>query len=158
MDNTVYIGGVPLSYDVIEEFTNMNKFNNLLNKIAKDFTVIKCISIDTNEEQPFKSRQLYNFCTKALKTYIKFRLELMQNEKIQKIETTAIELAVKAGISYAESKFGVDIPDKSEDYIKQIIVEVAEAINRQRIDIFTYGLQWATYNLEKDSSSNETNS
>ena len=149
MNNTVYISGVPLSYDDIEEFTNMNKFNSLLNKIAKDFTVMRCISIDTNEEQPFKSRQLYNFCTKALKTYIKFRLELMQNEKVQKIEATAIELAVKAGISYAESKFGVDIPDKSEDYIKQLVVEVAGAINQQRIDIFTYGLQWATDDLSK---------
>ena len=149
MNNTVYIGGVPLSYDNIEEFTNMNKFNNLLNKIVKDFTVMRCISVDTNEEQPFKSRQLYNFCTKALKTYIKFRLELMQNEKVQKIEATAIELAVKAGISYAESKFGVDIPDESEEYIKKVAVDVAGAINQQRIDIFTYGLQWATDALSK---------
>lgn len=149
MNEVVYIGGVPLSYDDIEEFTNMNKFNNLLNKIVKDFTVMRCIAIDTNEEQPFKSRQLYNFCTKALKTYIKFRLELMQNEKVQEIEATAIELAVKAGISYAESKFGVDIPDKSEEYIKQIVVEVAEAINQQRIDVFTCGLTWATVALSK---------
>ena len=149
MNEVVYVGGVPLSYNDIEEFTNMNKFNNLLNKIVKDFTVMRCISVGTNEEQPFKSRQLYNFCTKALKTYIKFRLELMQNEKVQKIEATAIELAVKAGISYAENKFGVDIPDKSEEYIKQIVVEVAEAINRQRINIFTYGLQWATEDLSK---------
>lgn len=149
MSNTIYIGGVPLSYDDIEEFTNMDKFNSLLNKVVKDFTVMRCISVDTNEEQLFKSRQLYNFCTKALKTYIKFRLELMQNEKVQKIEATAIELAVKAGISYAESKFGVDVPSQSEEEIKKVAVDVAGAINRQRIDIFTYGLTWATRDLSK---------
>lgn len=127
----------------------INKLSSLLNKIVKDFTVMKCIAIDTNEKQPFKSRQLYNFCTKALKTYIKFRLELMQNEKVQKIEAAAIKLAVKAGISYAESKLGVDIPDQGEEQIQQIAVEVAAAINQQRIDIFTYGLQWATDDLSK---------
>ena len=135
----------------------INKLNNLLNKIVKDFTVMKCIAIDTNEKQSFKSRQLYNFCTKALKTYIKFRLELMQNEKVHKIEVAAIELAVKAGIKYAESKFGVSIPEQGEEQIQQMAVDVAKAINERRIDLFLYGLEYATHRIEKDSTSNENN-
>lgn len=149
MNEVIYIGGIPLSYDGIEEFTNMNKYNNLLNKVAKDFAVLRWIAVDTHIKQPFENRQLYNFCTKALKTYIKFRLELMKNDKVQQVEAKAVEYAVKVGMKYAESKFGIDIPDKSEEYIQTVTLQVANAINQQRIDMFTYGLEWATDALSK---------
>lgn len=131
---------------------------NKLKQTIKDFTVIICIGLDKNNVQQFSNRTLFNFCNKALKNYIKFRLSLMQNETVQNIELEILEAGVKAGIKYAESKFGVDIPDQGEEQIQQMVVDVAKAINERRIDLFLYGLEYATHNLEKDSSSNETNS
>lgn len=130
---------------------------NKLKRTIKDFTVIRCIGLDKNDVQQFSNRTLFNFCNKALKNYIKFRLSLMQNETVQIIEKEILEASVKAGIKYAENKFGVDIPDKGEEQIQEIVVDVAKAINERRIDLFLYGLEYATHNLEKDNSSNETN-
>lgn len=131
---------------------------NKLKQTIKDFTVMRCIGLDAKYIQKFSNRTLFNFCNKALKNYIKFRVSLMQNETIQNIEKEILEAGVKAGIKYAESKFGVDIPDQGEEQIQQIAVDVAKAINERRIDLFLSGLEYATHNLEKDSSSNETNS
>ena len=130
---------------------------NKLKQTIKDFTVIRCIGLDKNDVQQFSNRTLFNFCNKALKNYIKFRLSLMQIETVQIIEKEILEASVKAGIKYAENKFGVDIPDKGEEQIQEIVVDVAKAINERRIDLFLYGLEYATHNLEKDNSSNETN-
>lgn len=131
---------------------------NKLKQTIKDFTVMRCIILDKNDTQQFSNKTLFNFCNKALKNYIKFRLSLMKNETVQNIEKEILETSVKAGIKYAESKFGVDIPDKSEDYIKRMAVDVARAINERRIDFFLGGLEFATHMIEEDSSSNETNS
>lgn len=131
---------------------------NKLKQTIKDFTVMRCIGLDKNNVQQFSNRTLFNFCNKALKNYIKFRLSLMQNETVQYIEKEILEAGVKAGIKYAESKFGVNIPDHGKEQIQQIAVDIAKAINERRIDIFLCGLEYATHNLEKDSSSNETNS
>lgn len=130
---------------------------NKLKQTIKDFTVMRCIILDKNDTQQFSNKTLFNFCNKALKNYIKFRLSLMQNETVQNIEKEILEAGVKAGIKYAEIKFGVDIPDKSEDYTKRMAVDVARAINERRIDFFLCGLEFATHNLEKDSTSNENN-
>lgn len=130
---------------------------NKLKQTIKDFTVIRCIGIDKNNVQQFSNRTLFNFCSKALKNYIKFRLSLMQNETVQNIEKEILEASVKAGIKYAESKFGVDIPDQGEEQIQQIAVDVVKAINERRINLFLYGLEYATHNLEKDIASNEKN-
>lgn len=129
-----------------------------LKQTIKDFAVIRCIGLDKNNIQQFSNKTLFNFCNKALKNYIKFRLSLMKNETVQNIEKEILEAGVKAGIKYAESKFGVDIPDQGEEQIQQIAVDVAKAVNERRIDLFLYGLEYATHNLEKDSTSNETNS
>lgn len=131
---------------------------NKLKQTIKDFTVMRCIIIDKNNVQQFSDRTLFNFCNKALKNYIKFRLSLMQNETVQNIEIEILEAAVKAGIKYAESKFGVDIPDQSEEQIQRIAVDVAKEVNERRIDVFLYGLEYATHRITKDFSSNETNS
>ena len=131
---------------------------NKLKQTIKDFTVMKCIGLDKNDAQQFSNKTLFNFCNKALKNYIKFRLSIMQNETVQNIEKEILEAGVKAGIKYAESKFGVSIPEQGEEQIQQMAVDIARAINERRIDLFLYGLEYATHNLEKDSSSNETNS
>lgn len=131
---------------------------NKLKQTIKDFTVMRCISLDRNNVQQFSNKTLFNFCNKALKNYIKFRISLMQNETTRNIEKEIFEAGVKAGIKYAESKFGVNIPEQGEEQIQQMAVEIAKAINERRIDLFLYGLEYATHNLEKDSSSNETNS
>ncbi len=130
---------------------------NKLKQTIKDFTVMKCICLDKNNIQQFSNRTLFNFCNKALKNYIKFRLSLMQDETVQNIEKEILETGVKAGIKYAESKFGVDIPEQGEEQIQQIAVDVARLINERRIDLFLYGLEYATHNLEKDSTYNEKN-
>ena len=135
---------------------------NRLKQTIKDFTVMRCISLNTNDIQLISNKKLFNFCNKALKNYIKFRLSLMQNKTVQNIEKELVreilEAGVKAGIKYAENKFGVDIPDQSEEQIQQIAGEAVMYINERRIDFFLCGLEFATHNLEKDSTSNETNS
>lgn len=131
---------------------------NKLKQTIKDFTVMRCILLDKNDTQQFSNKTLFNFCNKALKNYIKFRISLMQNKTVRNIEKEILEAGVKAGIKYAESKFGVNIPEQGEEQIQKIAVDVAKAINERRIDLFLYGLEYATHNLEKDSSSNETNS
>lgn len=130
---------------------------NKLKQTIKDFAVMRCLINDKNDVQQFSNKKLFNFCNKALKNYIKFRISLMQNETIQNIEKEILEAGVKAGIKYAESKFGVDIPDQGEEKIQQLTVDIAKAINERRIDLFLYGLEYATHNLEKDISSNEKN-
>lgn len=130
---------------------------NKLKQTIKDFAVMRCISLDKNNVQQFSNRTLFNFCNKALKNYIKFRVSLMQNETVQNIEKEILEAGVKAGIKYAENKFGVDIPDQGEEQIQQMAVDVAKAINERRIDLFLCGLEYATHNLEKDNTSNENN-
>jgi ribosome recycling factor len=119
---------------------------------------MKCIGLDKNNVQQFSNKTLFNFCNKALKNYVKFRISLMQNKTVQNIEKEILEASVKAGIKYAESKFGVNIPEQGEEQIQQMAVDIAKAINERRIDLFLYGLEYATHNLEKDSASNETNS
>ena len=131
---------------------------NKLKQTIKDFAVMRCISLDKNDVQQFSNRTLFNFCNKALKNYIKFRISLMQNKTIRNIEKEIFVAGVKAGIKYAESKFRVNIPEQGEEQIQQMAVDIAKAINERRIDLLLYGLEYATYNLEKDSSSNETNS
>ena len=131
---------------------------NKLKQTIKDFTVMRCISLDRNNVQQLSNKTLFNFCNKALKNYIKFRISLMQNKTVQNIEKEILEAGVKAGIKYAESKFGVNIPEQGEEQIQKIAVDVAKAINERRIDLFLYGLEYATHNLEKDSSSHETKS
>jgi hypothetical protein len=128
-----------------------------LKQTIKDFTVMRCIDLDNIDVQQFSNRTLFNFCNKALKNYIKFRLSLMQNETVQNIELKILEASVKAGIKYAESKFGVDIPDQGEGRIQQMAVDIVRAINERRIDLFLYGLEYATRNLEKDNTSSESN-
>ena len=130
---------------------------NKLKQTIKDFTVMRCLLLDESLTQQFSNKTLFNFCNKALKNYIKFRLSLMQNETIQNIEKECLEAGVKAGIKYAESKFGVSIPEQGEEQIQQMAVDVAKAINERRIDLFLYGLEYATHRIEKDSTSNENN-
>lgn len=130
---------------------------NKLKQTIKDFTVMRCIILDKNDTQQFSNKTLFNFCNKALKNYIKFRLSLMKNETVQNIEKEILETSVKAGIKYAESKFGVSIPEQGEEQIQQMAVDVAKAINERRIDLFLYGLEYATHRIEKDSTSNENN-
>ena len=130
---------------------------NKLKQTIKDFTVMRCIILDKNDTQQFSNKTLFNFCNKALKNYIKFRLSLMENETVQNIEKEILETSVKAGIKYAESKFGVSIPEQGEEQIQQMAVDVAKAINERRIDLFLYGLEYATHRIEKDSTSNENN-
>lgn len=138
-----------------------------LKQTIKDFTVMRCIMLDKNDTQQFSNKTLFNFCNKALKNYIKFRLSLMQNVSVKSNEKgqvdmdalkEIVEAGVKAGIRYAESKLGVDIPGKSEDFIKQMGVDVARAINERKIGIFLCGLEFATHMIEEDGPSNETNS
>lgn len=128
---------------------------NKLKQTIKDFTVMRCIILDKSDTQQFSNKTLFNFCNKALKNYIKFRLSLMKNETVQNIEKEILETSVKAGIKYAESKLGVDIPDKSEDYIKRMAVDVAKAINERRVDFFLAGLEFATHMIEEDNTPNE---
>lgn len=130
---------------------------NKLKQTIKDFTVMRCIGLGKIDIQQFSNRTLFNFCNKALKNYIKFRLSLMQDETVQNIEKGVLEAGIKAGIKYAESKFGVDIPDQGEAQIQQMAVDVVRAINERRINLFLYGLEYATRNLEKDNTSNESN-
>lgn len=130
---------------------------NKLKQTIKDFTVMRCFLLDESLTQQFSNRTLFNFCNKALKNYIKFRLSLMQNETVQNIEKEILEAGVKAGIKYAESKFGVSIPEQGEEQIQQMAIDVAKAINERRIDLFLYGLEYATHRIEKDSTSNEKN-
>lgn len=131
---------------------------NKLKQTIKDFTVMRCIMLDKNDTQQFSNKTLFNFCNKALKNYIKFRLSLMKNETVQTIEKEILEAGVKAGIKYAESKFGVDIPDKGEEQIQRMAVDIARAINERRIGFLLFGLEFATHMIEEDGSSNETNS
>lgn len=131
---------------------------NKLKQTIKDFTVMRCLINDKNDVQQFSNKTLFNFCNKALKNYIKFRLSLMQNETIQNIEKEILEAGVKAGIKYAESKFGVNIQDQGGEQIQLMAVDAARAINERRIDVFLCGLEFATHMIEEDSSSNETNS
>ena len=130
---------------------------NRLKQTIKDFTVMICIGLDRNDVQPFTNTTLFNFCNRALKNYLNFRLSVMQNETVQNIEKEIIEAGVKAGIKFAESKFGVDIPDQGEEQIQQMAVDVARAINERRIDLFLCGLVYATHGIEKDNTSNENN-
>lgn len=128
---------------------------NKLKQTIKDFTVMRCIILDKSDTQQFSNKTLFNFCNKALKNYIKFRLSLMKNETVQNIEKEILEAGVKAGIKYAESKFGVDIPDQGEEQIQQIAVDVAKAVNERRIDLFLAGLEFATHMIEEDNTPNE---
>lgn len=130
---------------------------NKLKQTIKDFTVMRCIMLDKNDTQQFSNKTLFNFCNKALKNYIKFRLSLMQNETVQNIEKEILETSVKAGIRYAEIKLGVDIPDKGEEQIQQIAVDVARLIIERRIGLFLFGLGYATHKLGEDSTYNEKN-
>lgn len=130
---------------------------NKLKQTIKDLTVIRCIGLDKNNVQQFSNRTLFNFCNKALKNYIKFRISLMQNKTVQNIEKEILEAGVKAGIKYAESKFGVNIPEQGEEQIQKIAVDVAKEIDERIIDLFLYGLEYATHRIEKDSTSNENN-
>lgn len=128
-----------------------------LKQTIKDFTVMRCLLLDESLTQQFSNKTLFNFCNKALKNYIKFRLSLMQNETVQNIEKEILEAGVKAGIKYAESKFGVSIPEQGEEQIQQMAADVARAINERRIDYFLCGLEFATHMIEEDSTSNENN-
>lgn len=130
---------------------------NKLKQTIKDFTVMKCIGLDKNDTPLFSNKKLFNFCYKALKNYIKFRLSLMQDETVQNIEKEILEAGVKAGIKYAESKFGVDIPEQGEEQIQQIAVDVARLIIERRIGLFLFGLGYATRKLGEDSTYNEKN-
>lgn len=130
---------------------------NKLKQTIKDFTVMRCLLLDESLTQQFSNKTLFNFCNKALKNYIKFRLSLMQNETVQNIEKEILEAGVKAGIKYAESKFGVSIPEQGEEQIQRMAVDVARAINERRIDYFLCGLEFATHMIEEDSTSNENN-
>jgi hypothetical protein len=118
---------------------------------------MKCIGLDKNDTPLFSNKKLFNFCYKALKNYIKFRLSLMQDETVQNIEKEILEAGVKAGIKYAESKFGVDIPEQGEEQIQQIAVDVARLIIERRIGLFLFGLGYATHKLGEDSTCNEKN-
>ena len=130
---------------------------NKLKQTIKDFTVMKCIGLDKNDTPLFSNKKLFNFCYKALKNYIKFRLSLMQDETVQNIEKEILEAGVKAGIKYTESKFGVDIPEQGEEQIQQIAVDVARLITERRIGLFLFGLGYATHKLGEDSTYNEKN-
>lgn len=100
------------------------KIENLIKKYVK----LDAIHEASNNENDF-----YKF----IETYAKLRLKLLTNETVTKIEHKVIIAAIKAGIKYANSAYGLgmnntDIDKAVDEYAPQVL----QGLRNLRIDVF----------------------
>lgn len=116
-------------------FKNSN-FKNLI----KDYAIY--LTFPRLDNKSIKTKELAKFFVNAAKHYIRFRLDLMTNPDVQKVEKQIILTAAKAGVKYAASQSGLTISnDEVNKIVDAIFPELLGLINDRRIDIFTKGLE-----------------
>ena len=100
------------------------KIENLIKKFVK---------IDAIHEVSNNEKDFYKF----LKTYAELRLKLLNNKTVTKIEHKVIIAAIKSGIKYANSYYGLGMSNTDIDKaVDEHAPQVLEALRNIRIDIF----------------------
>ena len=100
------------------------KIENLIKKYVK---------IDAIHEVSNNEKDFYKF----LKTYAELRLKLLNNKTVTKIEHKVIIAAIKAGIKYANSYYGLGMSNTAIDKaVDEYAPEVLKALRNLRIDVF----------------------
>ena len=110
-------------------------FKNLI----KDYATI--LTLPRIDNSLINSQKLGKFFVNATKHYIKFRLDLMTNPDIQKVEKQIILSAARAGVKYATSQAGLTLTnDEVNKIVDTVFPELLGLMNNKRIDLFTRGL------------------
>lgn len=115
---------------------------NILNykNLIKDYATI--LTLPRIDNSLINTNKLSKFFVNATKHYVKFRLDLMTNPDIQKVEKQIILTAAKAGVKYAASQAGLTLTnDEGNKIVDTIFPELLGLINGKRIDVFTKGLE-----------------
>lgn len=93
----------------------------------------KFIKLDAIHEASNNEKDFYKF----LKTYAELRLKLLNNKTVTKIEHKVIIAAIKAGIKYANSYYGLGMSNIDIDKaVDEYAPEVLKALRNLRIDVF----------------------
>lgn len=97
------------------------------------FLIKKCIKLDAIHEVSNNDKDFYKF----LKAYAELKLKLLNNETVTKIEHKVIIAAIKSGIKYANSCYGLgmnnnDIDKAVDEYAPNVLV----VLRNLRIDVF----------------------
>lgn len=93
----------------------------------------KYIKLDAIHEVSNNEKDFYKF----IKTYAELRLKLLNNETVTKIEHKVIIAAIKAGIKYANSYYGLGMSNTDIDKaVDEYTPEVLKGLRNLRINIF----------------------
>ena len=118
-------------------------------KLIKDYATI--LTLPRIDSSLINSQKLGRFFVNATKHYVKFRLDLMTNPDVQKVEKQIIMTAAKAGVKYAVSQAGLTLSnDEIDKIVNAVFPELLGLINNKRIDIFTKGLENLNNYLNKE--------
>lgn len=117
-------------------------------RYIKDVATVLCISYSDTEPKLDK-KKFKRFSLNAIKNYTKFRLKLMSNETICKLEHEAIKSVVKSTIRSVSKKYNVTYNDTLDDVIDKISEEVLMYVHFKRVDLFTTCLEWSEDEINK---------
>lgn len=74
---------------------------------------------------------------KYIKAYCELRLKLLKNETVTKIEHQVVMTAIKAGLKYANTKYGLGLSNTDIDAkVDEYAPEVLKGLHDLRIEVF----------------------
>jgi hypothetical protein len=107
---------------------------NTLHKYIKDLAIAQSLNYSGNLN--VKANEIKKFAYKAIKNYCQFRLDVLQNKKIQEVELKVLTRLIIAGVKYAAAKFNVQYTEEMDTIVKELTETILSQVHNKRSNVF----------------------
>ena len=107
---------------------------NTLHKYIKDLALAQSLKYSDNLD--VKVNEIKKFVLKATKNYCQFRLDILQNKKIQEVELKVLTRLIIAGVKYAATKFNLQYTKEMDTIAKELTPTILSQVHNKRSKIF----------------------
>ena len=107
---------------------------NTLHKYIKDLAIAQSLKYSDNLD--VKVNEIKKFVLKATKNYCQFRLDILQNKKIQEVELKVLTRLIIAGVKYAATKFNLQYTKEMDTIAKELTPTILSQVHNKRSKIF----------------------
>lgn len=118
--------------------------NNTLKTYIKNCSTIRTLLDVQTGDGKAPMKRIKAFALRALSNYTRLRLELLNNKNLMEFEQEAVTAAVKLGVKYAVTQFGVTLSTTTVDEaVEKIMPDVLSDVHSLRISFITRLLELA---------------
>lgn len=107
---------------------------NTLHKYIKDLAIAQ--SLKYSDHLDVKINEIKKFALKAIKNYCQFRLDILQNKKIQEVELKVLTRLIIAGVKYAAVKFNLQYTKEMDTIAEELTETILSQVHNKRSEVF----------------------